>query len=338
MSVFVGILAIFKPSVGKKYWGMFKKGWGCIGKRVTFQKCDTNFKEDIKNSVLRKVVLKKPKMVKPVSFAIEVVAILIVLLTVFSLAEVAKGGLAMIVFGTCTVQQPDACVLGGVDVCPVGGERLNWFQEWGVVLSALPGRLRTWDEASHLPTNPQFYHAFNEELPVALYVFDPGCDMCLQSFRSKLESGFFESYNVAMLPFATEAETREIRFQNSDILVRYMIALGEVPLGGLSERDVTAAWRLTYMLFMEFSPEHVIWQSAMQAMDTTPDDVHEIVGEWLVKWGYTELEAARIRALVDESEVVDARIAEIRNIVMDDIRVIGVPTTIFDGRKRAGVF
>ena len=67
ISVFVAILSIFKRDIGKKYWKVFKKSWGCVGKRVTLQKCETGFKDDVKNLLLKKVVIKHPKLVKPFS-------------------------------------------------------------------------------------------------------------------------------------------------------------------------------------------------------------------------------------------------------------------------------
>ena len=49
IGVFVAVISIFKPKVGKAYWKMFKKAWGCLWKKVRLQKCETGFKEDVKN-------------------------------------------------------------------------------------------------------------------------------------------------------------------------------------------------------------------------------------------------------------------------------------------------
>jgi hypothetical protein len=93
VGIFVAFISIFKPKVGKRYLKTLKKSWGCFGKRVTLQKCETGFGDDVKNTILAKLVLKKPKLVKPVSIGIEVASILVVLITVWSLVEGAKAGL-----------------------------------------------------------------------------------------------------------------------------------------------------------------------------------------------------------------------------------------------------
>ena len=49
IGVFVAFISIFKPKVGKKYLKTLKKSWSCFGKRVTLQKCETGFGDDIKN-------------------------------------------------------------------------------------------------------------------------------------------------------------------------------------------------------------------------------------------------------------------------------------------------
>ena len=72
MSVIVAFLSIFRRDIGKRWWKTFKKAWGCVGKKVRLQKCETGFKEDIKNSILSKVIVKRPKLVKPISIGLEV--------------------------------------------------------------------------------------------------------------------------------------------------------------------------------------------------------------------------------------------------------------------------
>ena len=45
--IFVAIVSIFKPKVGKAYLKIFKKAWGCLWKKVRLQKCETGFKDDV---------------------------------------------------------------------------------------------------------------------------------------------------------------------------------------------------------------------------------------------------------------------------------------------------
>ena len=71
VGIFVAFISIFKPKVGKQYLKTLKKSWSCFGKRVTLQKCETGFGDDVKNNILSKLIIRHPKWVKPVSAAIE---------------------------------------------------------------------------------------------------------------------------------------------------------------------------------------------------------------------------------------------------------------------------
>ena len=46
---------------------MFKKSLHCFSRRATFRACDSNFADEIKHSILRKLIVKHKKWVKPVS-------------------------------------------------------------------------------------------------------------------------------------------------------------------------------------------------------------------------------------------------------------------------------
>lgn len=335
LSVFVAILSIFRRDIGKKYWSAFKKAWGCVGKRVTFQKCETNFKEDVKNSVLKKVVVKKPKLVRPISVAIEVIAVLIVAVTVWSLVEVAKGGLAIYALGTCNVSQPDACVVSSTDTCPATNTKLNWFEEWGEIFRAIPDRMKDWDSSEYLTANPLYYYEYDESKPVALDIFDPGCDKCLQSFRNQFEDGFFERNNVVMLPYPTEAESRDYRFNNSYLITAYIVAVGET--GRSDGSGVSLAWKIPQRMFLEFDDKGVIWQSVLKADETSEEMARDMLESWLLEWGLSEEEVAEVRARVAGDEVA-GQIDEIRDIVKEQIHVVGVPTTVYDGKKHTGIY
>ena len=77
IGIFVAFISIFKPKVGKRYLKTLKKSWGCVGKRVTLQKCETGFGDDVKNNVLSKLIIRHPKWVKPLSILIEVLSVVI---------------------------------------------------------------------------------------------------------------------------------------------------------------------------------------------------------------------------------------------------------------------
>ena len=230
MSVIVGFLSIFRRDIGKRWWKTFKKSWACVGKRVTLQKCETGFKEDIKNSILSKVIVKKPKLVKPISVGIEVGAVLIVLVTVWSIVEGAKAGLALWSLGTCNVQRPEACSLGA-EVCSIDGdsgpknpiEAIGyWFSDWGEIFSAIPDKFRDWDK-EELGFTGIAMGAKDDSR--AIDIFDPGCIVCLQSYRAQKEASFFEKNNVQLVPFPIQDAEGNFKYKNSKLIVRYIFAV-----------------------------------------------------------------------------------------------------------------
>ena len=60
IGIFVAIISIFKPKIGKDYLKALKKSWGCLWKKVRLQKCETGFKDDVKNT-LSSLLLKNPQ-------------------------------------------------------------------------------------------------------------------------------------------------------------------------------------------------------------------------------------------------------------------------------------
>ena len=121
IGLFVAFISIFKRDFGKRYLKVFKKAWGCVGKKVRLQKCETGFKEDVKNTILSKVIIKHPNWVKPLSIVMEVVSVIIVAITVWALATAIKSLLALWALGTCNVTKPAACSLGA-EVCSIDEE------------------------------------------------------------------------------------------------------------------------------------------------------------------------------------------------------------------------
>ena len=222
IGLFVAILSIFKREIGRKYWKTFKKAWGCVWKKVRLQKCETNFKDDVKNSILKKVVIKRPKLVKPLSALIEVFSVLIVFVTIWSLVEAAKAGLSLWALGTCNVTSPSSCALGA-DACSTEEKELNWFEEWGEIFGAIPDRVKNWNVEDYTVEPKVYAKTFQDEKPLALDIVDPGCSACMGSYRNQLESGFFDKYNTVLLVYPIETG-EGYKFENSGVIARYFYA------------------------------------------------------------------------------------------------------------------
>lgn len=334
VGVFVAFLSIFRRDIGKKYWAAFKKAWGCVGKKVRLQKCETNFKDDVKNSLLSKVVLKHPTWVKPLGTAIEVSAILIVFVTIWSLVEAVKAILALWVFGTCNVSQPASCALGA-EVCGIDAEEPTnplewtgrWFSEWGEIFANIPDRFHDWQAEDYLVEPYTFVTKYQDGKSLALDVFDPGCVICMQSYRNQKSSGFFEKYNVVPMIYVIELPDGTPKFNNSDLIARYVHA------ANLLETNYAA--KIIDRLFTESDDEGINYQTAM--IDMTREEAEKTLKAWLKGFGAESNEIAKISETTKSDEVTEI-MSQIRDMVDNKIHAKGIPTLIYDGKKHNGLY
>ena len=349
MSLFVGIIAIIRRDIGRKYFKTFKKAWACVWKKVRFQKCETNFKTDIKNSILSRVIIKKPKLVKPLSVTIEIISVIIVIIAIWSLAVLIKGGLALIAFGNCDVQNPENCFTGS-QVCSEGrpGPRNpieaagRWFTDFGIIGEGIWSRFKHWDAKDFIPAyisdNNQYFNPYDPDKPTALDIFDPGCSNCLQSFVNKRDAGFFDTHNVAIMPYVLGDGTGLNKFANSSLVAKYIVATYHQPL---KNTDRPAAWRIVENIFTTYTADNQIYQAAFTSGTATEQFVESTLRSWLKSFGYTDAEVSLISALA-HSDKISRAIDDFRQIAIDrihiDVPVVGVPTMISDGNRKSGIF
>lgn len=334
VGVFAAFLSIFRRDIGRKYLAVFKKSWSCVGKKVTLQKCETNFKDDVKNTMLSKVVLKHPKWVKPLGTAIEVGSVLIVFITIWSLVESVKALLAIWVFGTCNVSQPESCALGA-EVCGIeAAEPKNpiewtgrWFSEWGEIFANIPDRFRSWNAEDYLVEPYSFAIEYQDNKPLALDIFDPGCTVCMQSYRNQKESGFFEQNNTVLMVYPIELPDGGYKFANSDLIARYMHA------ADLLETDY--APQIIDRIFTESDADGVNYQAVFLGADR--DTAEKLLQKWLSEFGASKKQVEQISRAATSNEVTE-NMAKISEIVEDKIHVKGIPTLIYDGKKHNGLY
>ncbi len=334
VGVFVAFLSIFKRDIGRKYWAVFKKSWGCVGKKVRLQKCETNFKDDVKNSLLSRVVLKHPSWVKPLGIAIEVNAILIVFITIWSLVEAVKALLALWVFGTCNVSQPANCALGA-EVCGIdAAEPSNpiewtgrWFSEWGEIFTNIPDKFRDWDTEQFLVEPYSFATSYQDGKPLALDIFDPGCTICMQSYRNQKTSGFFNEYNTVFMVYPIELPDGGYKFNNSDLIARYIHATN------LAETDYAS--QIINRLFTESNQKGINYQSAFISMSRS--DAEKTLQSWLKDFGASTKQIEAISQSAN-SDAVTTIMQRVKTMVEDTIHVKGIPTLIYDGKKHNGLY
>lgn len=345
MSVIVGFLSIFRRDIGKRWWKTFKKAWGCVGKRVTLQKCETGFKEDIKNSILSKVIVKKPKLVKPISIGLEVGSVLIVLITIWSLVEGAKAGLALWSLGTCNVQRPEACALGGDGVCSIDGDSGPknpieavgyWFSDWGEIFGAIPDKFRDWDNE-----NLDFVSISVKENDGkrAIDIFDPGCINCLESYRTQKEAGFFEKNNVLLVPFPIQDGDGKYKFEFSRLIVGYIFATDKQEIPENYKESLKPSIKIIDRIFTEKDEKGTnyfgLFDGNHEGYDA--DGVEKELQRWLEEFGFNEEQRNTIKEVSRSQEIEDA-IKKNNDIVVNNIHAKGIPTMIYNGKKHTGVY
>ena len=337
VGVFVAVASIFKKSIGARYLQALKKSFGCVGKKIRLQKCETNFKDDVKNTFLKKVVLKHPRWIRPISVALEVVSVLLVLVTIWSLVEGAKAGLALWTFGTCNVTQPSSCTLGS-EMCGIdsNNEPQNlpeaiglWFSEWGQIFEAIPDRFHDW-HATEYAVQPYIIAgngtaAAGKEY--ALEIFDPGCSVCKQSYRNMQASGFFEKYNVILMVYPIKGEA-STKFKNTDLITRYIYAA--------ELADTGVAYRLVDRLFTESNSAGINYQAYLtEQLDGRAAE--QELQQWLRDFGVSDVKIDAVRNLANSTQVTNI-ISQVRDTVENKIKAKGIPTLIYDGRRTTGLY
>lgn len=347
ISVFIAFLSIFRRDIGRRYWKVFKKAWECVSKKVRLQKCETGFKDDIKNSILRKVIIKKPHLVQPISVAIEIAAVLIVVISVWSLIEATKAGLALWTLGTCNVKHASACTLGA-EVCSIddNSEPTNpveyvgqWLSDWGEIFGAVPDKFRSWDPAQFDLTGVDTsYFNGDDTRKKAIDILDPGCTVCLQSYVNQKNSKFFEEYDVKLIPFPIQDNQGKFKYKNSKLIVEYIFAvnLQGAPKAAASDSPKNFALKIIDRIFTEQDPQHRSYQSLFNDYYSA-EDALVTLKTWLSEFGYSAAEITAIDESARSSVVADI-IKKNNDIVVDTIHAKGIPTMIYDERKHTGLF
>ncbi len=335
IGIFVAIISIFKPKVGKAYLKSLKKAWGCLWKKVRLQKCETGFKDDVKNTLLSRIMLKHPKWVKPLSIIIEVLSIVIVVVAVWAIVVAIKSLLALWVFESCNVTKPSACTMGA-EICSIDeAEPSNpleatgrWFTEWGEIFGAIPDKFKSY--------NPDEYN-FNyidvsdnpsEGATTAVDIFDPGCLVCKQSFNNQLKSGFFEKYNVRLVPFPIRDGDGNYKFKNSELVVRYMFAVEQV--------RSRLSLKILDKIFNGVNSEGIPYQTMFNEEYSHEEAEHKLQS-WLSDFGLNADEIQEVKKISETPEIAD-KINQNQTIVLDQLNAKGIPTMIYDNSRHTGLY
>lgn len=335
VGVFVAVASIFKPKLWRSYTKALKKAWGCLWKKVRLQKCETGFKEDVKNSLLSRIMLKHPKWVKPLSIIIEVLSIVIVVVVVWAILTAIKSLLALWALGSCNVTKPSACSLGA-EVCSIDeAEPSNpieatgrWFTEWGEIFEAIPEKFKTYNPDDFNFNYIDINGSETEGLDTVVDIFDPGCSVCMTSYRNQKSAGFFDSHNVRLVPFAIQDSDNNYKFKNSEVVVRYMFAAEQIESG--------MSLVIIDKIFTGKNSEDISYQNKFNE-DYSNDEAVKKMESWLTDNGVTKEQIKLIREIAYYPETTD-KMQQNREIIEKQLKVKGIPTIIMDGKKHTGVW
>ena len=332
IGIFVAIISIFKPKVGKAYLKAFKKSWGCLWKKVRLQKCETGFKEDVKNTLLSRVIIKHPKWVKPLSIIIEVASVVIVVVAVWALLTAIKSLLALWALGSCNVTQPASCSFSA-GMCGIDeGEPKNvieatgrWFTEWGEIFEAIPDKFHEFKAEDY---GFEYIDVNNGKDETVLDIFDPSCQYCMSSYRNQKEAGIFNDKNVRLVAVAIQDPDGAYKFKNSELMVRYILAANKYG----SKYPLT----IIDAIFTGKNHEGISYYTLFR--DATEDDyMTSRIEGWLTSAGLSSEQLAELKKNLNSDEV-NSMMAKNKEIMEKELKLKGIPTTIYDGKKHTGLW
>jgi hypothetical protein len=282
--------------------------------------------------------------VKPASIGLEILAVLVLLTTIWSGYTVVKSAVNLYVYGTCNKQDSASCTLGA-EACSIPDETPgfmeslgefdvlgafgNEFASLGETFAAIPARFQTWTAEDYLPANPS-YLAEDAANPIAVEVIDPGCTFCKALFHNIEEAGFESSYNLTYIAYPI-AGTDGYKFPNSLLVTQYLEALRLHPLDGA---ETPVDWQVLERIFTEKAETGLPWQETINSMDA--DEATATLVDWLGEFG---LSGDQIDVIVTEagSDTVAEVIASNKTLVEEKIATVKIPTIIFDGRRHDGL-
>jgi hypothetical protein len=280
-------------------------------------------------------MLHPPKWVKPLSILIEILSIVIVLIAIWAILTAVKSLLALWALGSCNVTKPSACTLGA-EICSIDeSEPANpieatgrWFTEWGEIFEAVPDKFRSYNAIdynfNYITINPNEV----EDLPTAIDIFDPGCTVCMSSYKNQKSTAFFDSYNVRLVPFAIQDADGNYKFKNSETIVRYMFATEQYHSGMSLE--------ILDRIFTGKNSEGISYQNKFNE-DYTKEEAAAKIEQWLKQAGLKDEEISEIRKTTNYPEITN-KMNENKNIIENELKIKGIPTMIYDGKKHTGLF
>ncbi len=331
LSFFVfAILGIFSAS----HRELAKKAWYCLVKKIQFKPCDINFNEELKGKMLGKLVFTHPRLGGFLYKWADVLSVVFVILSVWSLLAVVRSSVYLLAYDTCDPYSEEGCSLAG-DSCTINvaslsfiesirtGTTLDWVTlrvtTFGDAITRVPNRFKNWDPQAFLPANPSYYQPYDSAKPTALEIIDPSCKFCAELFKNIKESKAYERHNITYIAYPIPSGEKQ-RFPHSLLIARYLEALKQYPLPNVT---TPTDWQLLERVFTDQEQFNFVYDepTALQTLR-----------EYLIDIGYTDEGVNSIHSTAMSAIVTDA-IAEHARIVEEQIETIKIPTILIGGRR-----
>ena len=297
----VPLIRLFSRRLADQIMTLFRRSTHCFTRRITLRTCDTTFAEDVKGTVLRRVVLRHPSWVKPLSALMELLSVIDAVPVAFNEHPVRWIG--------------------------------EWFSEFGEAIMAIPTKLKHWEARDYLPSQVSYYDDYDRRKPTALDIIDPGCTVCANSFKKQLARGFFKKYNVAILSYPIKDGRGGYKFPNSYLVAQYLVA---VQLKPLKKSGQPMIWRMIKRMYTGKTADGDSNQNAFNvAYDQAKAE--RVLKDWLRDFGYSDQQLEEIAKLA-RSDRVAKIIEDNTHLVNDKVKTKKIPTEIFAGQRHDGGF
>ena len=165
---------------------------------------------------------------------------------------------------------------------------------------------------------------------------DPGCTVCLSSFRNQLKNtDFINSHAVYIMLYVIKNDDGTPKFRNSELLANYYYAL---LLSGTGEKSPYHGLSLK-LINRLYTGQSQDGQGYQYLFDNVYDNAaaEKTIKSWLKEWKLTDAQIETITKKASSDEVKN-HINKIREKIETEIKPKGIPTMLYNGTKHLGLY
>ena len=166
---------------------------------------------------------------------------------------------------------------------------------------------------------------------IALSIIDPGCGVCLQSYKNIQKSDtFLKNHQLRVVLYPIKNTNGELRFTNSELITRFILAANQVT------ENLDYSEKIINRIFTEYDENGNIYQNVFNN-ELSADAATDLLSKWLAEWGIESETIVKIRETANSQEITNQLNHNIE-IINTEIKPKGIPTMIYDGKKHLGLY